>query len=114
MTIKGQLTLQEQQTVASAIATYAKNPRVAYWLWGLTGFMGGHRYYFGKTWSAVAMTLIFWIGVWYFGVGALITGVWWLYDGWHLASWLSADRQYQTQTAVREITLRKQLRAKTN
>ncbi|MEU4155288.1 TM2 domain-containing protein [Actinoplanes sp. NPDC026670] len=50
-------------------ASVRKETRVAYILWGLTGLIGGHRFYLGDTWRSVAML---------FTLGGL--GVWTLAD----------------------------------
>jgi hypothetical protein len=51
-------------------ASVRKQTRVAYLLWGLTGLIGGHRFYLGDTGRSIAML---------FTLGGL--GVWTLLDG---------------------------------
>lgn len=87
-----QLTNEERMLVNSEIEKRKKNAVVAYLLWFFLGFMGGHRYFFDKTGSAIAMTLIFWLLVWVFGLGALITGIWALVDVFQINGWLKKDQ----------------------
>ncbi|WP_367294833.1 TM2 domain-containing protein [Levilactobacillus yonginensis] len=107
---KSQLTDQELMLVNSDVEKNAKSPVVAYLLWWFTGFMGGHRYYFGKTGSAVAMTLIFWLLVWVFGLGALINGIWMLVDVFLIHGWIVDDKSDKEKQAINDIFMRKQMR----
>lgn len=107
--MKSKLSNQELLLVNSEVEKNSKSTLVAYLLWWFTGFMGGHRYYFGKTGSAVAMTLIFWLTVWFFGLGFIITGIWMLVDVFQISSWLKADQKEQEQAAIQEILMRRDL-----
>ncbi|MBO2729546.1 NINE protein [Lactiplantibacillus plantarum] len=108
--MKSKLSNQELLLVNSEIEKNSKSTLVAYLLWLFTGFMGGHRYYFGKTGSAVAMTLIFWLTVWIFGLGYIITGIWMLVDVFQISSWLKADQKEKEQAAIQEILMRRDLK----
>ena len=44
------------------------------------GIFGAHRFYVGKTNSAIAMLLITLLLGWVFGLGVAITGIWALVD----------------------------------
>lgn len=90
---KTQLSNKELMIFNQEVENRKKNPVVAYLIWWFLGFTGGHRYYFKKTQSAVAMTLIFWLGVWIFGLGAIITVIWSLVDVFSIGSWLREDTQ---------------------
>lgn len=46
--LKSELSDQELMLVNSEVEKNSKNAVVAYLLWWFTGFMGGHRYYFGR------------------------------------------------------------------
>lgn len=72
-----QLTNEERLLVNSEIEKRKKNTVVAYLLWFFLGTVGGHRYYFGKIGSAIAMTLI---TVLTLGFGVIITGIWAIID----------------------------------
>lgn len=66
-----------------------------------------HRYYFGKTGSAVVMTLIFWTTIWFLGFGLIIVGIWALLDVFRIPSWLKADQKEKEQAAIQEILMRR-------
>jgi TM2 domain-containing membrane protein YozV len=77
-----------RQSDAKQIMEYEnskKSPGIAYVLWFFFGSLGGHRYYLGRTGSAIAMSIIFGIsivlcivavGV----VGLAVVGCWALVD----------------------------------
>ncbi|HEV7855779.1 MAG TPA: TM2 domain-containing protein [Herminiimonas sp.] len=73
---------------ANATMLYDANKRsagVAYLLWFFLGSLGAHRYYLGKTGTAVAMTLLCVIGLLtiFLGVGVfllVVAGIWALVD----------------------------------
>ncbi len=67
-----------------------KRPRVAWGLWLLTGFFGGHRFYFGKTVSGLLMLAT--------GGGG---GFWWLLDAFSVNRMVRHfnDRQLERKEA---------------
>ncbi|MBN7274903.1 NINE protein [Ligilactobacillus pobuzihii] len=108
------LTNEEHLLVNSEVEKRKKSPVVAYLLWFFTGFMGGHRYFFHKTGSAVAMTLIFWLLVWLFGLGAIITGIWQLVDVFLINGWLKEDQNKVENEAIQEILSARSVEKKTD
>lgn len=112
--LRNQLTDQELILVNSEIQRNGKNPVIAYLLWFFFGYMGGHRYYMGKIGSAVAMTLIFWIGVWFLGLGAIICGIWELVDVFLIHVWIRDDNAIAENQAINQILMRKQNQAGAN
>ncbi|KRM90833.1 TM2 domain-containing protein [Liquorilactobacillus cacaonum] len=84
-----QLTNEERLLVNSEIEKRKKNTVVAYLLWFFLGTVGGHRYYFGKIGSAIAMTLI---TVLTLGFGVIITGIWAIIDVFFINGWLREDQ----------------------
>lgn len=101
--LANKLTNEERLLVNSEVEKKKKNPVVAYLLWFFVGFMGGHRYFFHKTGSAVAMTLIFWLLVWVFGLGAIITGIWELVDLFLINGWLKQNQNKVEKEAIKEV-----------
>ncbi len=76
-----------------------KSAGVAYLLWFFFGCFGGHRFYVGKTLSAVIMLLLaiasaitIWIFIGFIGLGIL--GVWALVDAFLIPGWI---RNHNTQ-----------------
>jgi|SRR5262245_1786008 len=81
---------------ARALMMFEANKRsivVAYLLWLFLGGAGGHRFYAGKTGSAVAqlLLLIFGIMLTFVGVGLLLLlglGIWVLVDAFLIPGWI--------------------------
>jgi TM2 domain-containing membrane protein YozV len=79
---------------AEALAnSMRKETGVAYLLWFFLGEFGAHRFYLGKTGSAIAMLLIFLISiplafvfVGYFGLFAIF--IWWIVDAFLIPGWV--------------------------
>lgn len=70
-----------------------KSTGVAYLLWFFLGTLGGHRFYAGKTGSAVAILLLTIAGVLlsFFGVGLIllgVVGIWVLVDAFLIPGWI--------------------------
>lgn len=78
-----------------AFETSKKSTGVAYLLWFFTGGIGGHRFYMGRTGSAVfqlILSILGWTTVW-FGLGFLFLiplGIWLLIDAFTLGGWVNA------------------------
>lgn len=103
--LKSKLSNEELLLVNSEVEKNKKSPVVAWLLWWFTGTLGGHRYYFGKTGSAVAMTLITILTL---GFGIIITGIWALIDVFSINSWLKNDQTQIESKAIQEILVRKE------
>ncbi|MGP1484951.1 MAG: NINE protein [Campylobacter sp.] len=62
------------------------NIYIAYALWFLVGYLGGHRIYLGRFISGFLQMGLFFLGsvtVWFFGIGLIplgIWGIWWIMD----------------------------------
>ncbi|MDH3272714.1 MAG: TM2 domain-containing protein [Gemmatimonadota bacterium] len=65
-----------------------KRPRVAWAIWLVTGVLGGHRFYLGKTLSGLVML----------GTGGL-GGIWWIADAFFLRRMV---REYNDRQSSRE------------
>ena len=71
--------LQSEMLVEQKVANAQKSTGVAYLLWFFLGGVGAHRFYLGKTRTAVAQLIITVIG--FFTIFPLIiTGIWVLVD----------------------------------
>jgi TM2 domain-containing membrane protein YozV len=79
------LSTQEQMLVEQRVTNEAKSAGVAYLLLLFVGGFGAHRFYLGKTGSAIAMLIMFILG-WLTlalvvgGVLLVIVGIWCLVD----------------------------------
>jgi TM2 domain-containing membrane protein YozV len=69
LSIKNGLTSQQLMIVGGEFDKKKKSKGVAWLLWLLLGWVGGHRFYLGHTGLGVAMLLLNWLT---FGVWALI------------------------------------------
>ncbi|WP_218779159.1 NINE protein [Brevundimonas diminuta] len=72
-----------------------KSAGVAYLLWFFTGGIGGHRFYMGRTGSAIAqliLSILGWLTIWAAGFGLLFLiplGIWLLVDVFTLGGMVS-------------------------
>lgn len=105
-----QLTDQELLLVNSEVEKNKKSIAVAYILCIFFGSIGGHRYYMGKTGSAIAMTLITVLTV---GFGVLVTVIWSFVDLFLIPGWLK-DNQNSVEAAAQNVLTRRQIRAGQN
>jgi TM2 domain-containing membrane protein YozV len=97
----------EQSPAASSAATmmrYDANKKslaVSYLLWFFVGMLGGHRFYHGRTGTAVVQLVLFIVGVatYIFLIGIPIlaaVGIWALVDAFFIPGWV---RSYNNQLA---------------
>ena len=98
--LKSQLTNEERLVVNSEIERQKKSGAIAYLFCLFLGTLGAHRYYFGKTGSAIAMTLI---TVLTLGFGAIVTGIWAFVDLFLIPGWMQNDQQQIENTVAQEI-----------
>lgn len=80
---KSQLDARELLLLESEVKNQGKNMVVAYILWYFLGVFGAHRFYMGKTGSAIAM-LVLTITV----IGMIATGIWWVVDAFLVHTWV--------------------------
>lgn len=95
--------------IEQRVTNDAKSTGVAYLLWFFLGGFGGHRFYLGRTGTAIAQLIITLIGVVtsVVGVGLVflaVTGIWVLVDAFLIPGMVSnqkeAVRQKFTQQAM--------------
>lgn len=91
---KSQLDARELLLLESEVKSQGKNMIVAYVLWYFLGGFGGHRFYMGKTGSAIAQ-LVLTITI----LGALVTFIWWIVDAFLLHTWVK-DHNRQTEGRI--------------
>ena len=66
-----ELSTQQQMLVEQKLTNEAKSSGIAYVLWFFLGCFGAHRFYLGKTGSAVAQVVL-WIGGILLAIGILL------------------------------------------
>ncbi|WP_307389713.1 TM2 domain-containing protein [Bacillus horti] len=96
--MKSQLDTKELMLLESEVRSKSKNMVVAYLLWWFLGYFGGHRFYMGKTGSAVAM-LILSITV----IGLIVTCVWWIVDAFLTHSMVKEHNEQVENDILRVI-----------
>jgi TM2 domain-containing membrane protein YozV len=94
MAMKSRLEARELLLLESEVKSRGKNMLVAYLLWYFLGIFGGHRFYMGRTGSAIAQ-LILTITV----IGAIISGIWVIVDAFLLYQWVR-ERNAQVEQEV--------------
>ena len=71
--------LQSEMLIEQKVSNAQKSTGVAYLLWFFVGGFGGHRFYLGKTGTAVAQLLITVVGLFTL-IPLIITGIWLVVD----------------------------------
>lgn len=80
---KSQLDARELLLLESEVKSEGKNMVVAYILWYFLGVFGGHRFYMGRTGSAIVMIVLF-ITI----LGIIVNFIWWVIDAFLLHTWV--------------------------
>ncbi|NMM54019.1 TM2 domain-containing protein [Paenibacillus aquistagni] len=92
--LKSQLDTRELLLLDQEVKDRGKNMVIAYVLWYFLGLFGGHRFYMGRTGSAVAQ-LILSITV----IGMIVTFIWWVVDAFTLHNMVK-ERNYEVENQV--------------
>jgi len=71
--------LQAEMLIEQKVANAQKSTGVAYLLWFFLGGFGGHRFYLGKTGTAVTQLIITIVGVFTL-IPFIVKGIWLLVD----------------------------------
>lgn len=85
---KSQLDTRELLLLDSEVKIQSKNMVVAYILWYFLGVVGGHRFYMGKTGTAIVQ-LILSITV----IGLIVTSIWWIVDAFLVHTWVKEHNE---------------------
>ncbi len=88
---------EQQILIEQRVTNEAKSIGVAYLLWLFLGGVGGHRFYLGRTGSAVAMLLLTVGGLLLTAIGIgfallLAVGIWALVDAFLIPGMVSAHK----------------------
>ena len=73
------MSLQSEMLVEQKVSNAQKSTGTAYLLWFFLGGFGAHRFYLGKTGTAVTQLIITLIGCFTL-FPLIITGIWWIVD----------------------------------
>ena len=90
------LSTQQQMLIEQRLQNDKKSTGAAYALWFFVGFLGGHRFYLGRTGSGIAqlvLTVLGWLTL-MLGIGLvflLAVGIWVLVDAFLIPGMIEAD-----------------------
>lgn len=99
------MNLNEKSYIEQQVANRSKSTGIAYVLWFFLGGFGGHRFYFGKTGSAIgllALTLL--VSWWTFGIP---TFIWVIVDAFIIPSWVRRNEEMIRKQATDEVLMMK-------
>lgn len=99
LALKSQMDTKELLLLDSEVKKQGKDMVVGYLLWWFLGYFGGHRFYMGKTGTAVTM-LILSITI----VGLLVTTIWWIVDGFLLHKYIKEHNSEVENKMILNIT----------
>lgn len=110
------LTTEELLYVNSEVEKRKPNLLVAYLLWFFLGGFGGHRFYFKKTGSAVAMILLivasFVLTFIFIGIfGFLVSGIWVLVDAFLIPGWQQREIEAIERETIARLEAREERQA---
>ncbi|GHE91983.1 hypothetical protein GCM10016455_09980 [Aliiroseovarius zhejiangensis] len=102
------LTTEQQMLVEQRLANDKKSIVVAYLLWGFLGGFGAHRFYLGKTGSAVGQIILFVLGwltvAFVVGFAFLIAlGIWLLVDAFLIPGMIETDAKQKRVQISNEL-----------
>lgn len=100
------ISTQEQMLIEQRVTNEAKSTGAAYLIWFFLDGLGGHRFYLGKTGSAVVMLILFVVGlatlvVAVGGILLVIVGIWALVDAFLIPGMI----QQQKDEVRRRLTM---------
>ena len=92
------LNTQQQMLVEQRVTNDAKSTGVAYLLWFFLGSLGAHRFYLGKTGTAVTMLILCilgWLTLVFIVGGFLLAalGIWLLVDAFLIPGMVRQDKE---------------------
>jgi TM2 domain-containing membrane protein YozV len=102
LALKSQLDTREILLLDSEVKSNGKSMILGYVLWYFLGIFGGHRFYMGRTGTAITQ-LILSITV----VGMIATFIWWVIDAFKLHVWIREHNLVVESNLLQEIISRR-------
>jgi len=104
------LSTEQQMLVEQRLSNEKKSIGITYLLWFLFGGLGVHRFYLGKTRSAVGMVVLTILGVLtlvvYIGAFLLLgLGIWLLVDAFLIPGMVQADSEAKRTMIANEVNI---------
>jgi len=94
---------QQLMVLETEVKNRGKDMVVGYLLWWFLGLFGAHRFYMGRTGSAIAM-LVLSITL----IGMIATWVWMIVDAFLLHTWIKEHNQRVEADVIQELQYRYQ------
>lgn len=99
------MNIDERAYIEQRVANNSKSTGVAYLLWFFLGGFGAHRFYLGKTGSAVGLLVLTLLTSWWtFGIPTII---WVIIDAFLIPSIIREHAQVERNLATTEVQLMK-------
>ncbi|UDI77485.1 TM2 domain-containing protein [Staphylococcus taiwanensis] len=95
------MNLEEKAYVEQQVVNQSRKTNIAYLFWFFLGGFGAHRFYMGKTGSAIALLLVSLITVW-FTLG-IPTFIWVVIDAFLIPGWIREDQERIRQQVTTEV-----------
>jgi TM2 domain-containing membrane protein YozV len=99
---KSQLEARELLLLESEVKNQGKNMIVGYVLWYFLGLVGGHRFYMGRTGTAIVQLVL---SLTVFGMVA--TFIWWVVDAFLLHTWIKDHNRIVEDRVMDQIMANK-------
>ncbi len=96
------MSLQSEMLVEQKVSNAQKSTGTAYLLWFFLGGFGAHRFYLGKTGTAVTQLIITLIGCFTL-FPLIITGIWWIVDAFLIPGIIQGHTEQTRRDARLEV-----------
>lgn len=104
------LSTQEQILIEQRVANEARSTGAAYLLWFFLGCLGAHRFYLGRTTSAIAMLALFVVGLLTAaaGIGIIllaVVAIWALLDAFMIPGFIRRHKEEVRQSFATHVAI---------
>ncbi len=96
------MSLQSEMLVEQKVSNAQKSTGTAYLLWFFLGGFGAHRFYLGKTGTAITQLIITLIGCFTL-FPLIITGIWWIVDAFLIPGIIQGHTEQTRRDARLEV-----------
>ena len=97
------MNLEEKNYIENQVTNRSKQMSVAYILWFFLGGLGGHRFYLGKTGSAVGLLILTLVTAWFtFGIPTII---WLIIDACLIPGMIEENKEKVRRHATEEVSM---------
>ena len=104
-----QLDNQEKLLVDNQVANKSKKAVVAWLLWLFLGGLGAHRFYMGRTGTAVVMLIL---SLTLFGT--IISVPWMIIDAFRIQGWIHQNQEQIEQETITQVLAGRNIKSQNN